>query len=248
MKKRLLSIQFTLIELLVVIAIIAILASMLLPALNNARDRAKTIKCASNLKQQGTAIAMYEGDYNSWLPLWGPYGYKYQLAPYALGARHVDGFNPSLCLGSCQSNIAWCTGVFLCPSFIDPSKGDTSVTDNYHRGGYGWNYNYMGMTEGDAGRPRVKATQIQKPSETILCGDAEACSVRPTEPWRWDQLYGPRAAGIELIPATRHQKSINITWGDLHVAPLRQSEITYPYGWVGTTNVYDYWWKCVKKN
>ncbi len=64
MKRR----EFTLIELLVVIAIIAILAGILLPALNAAREKARTISCMSNMKQHGTAMNFYLSDNNEVFP------------------------------------------------------------------------------------------------------------------------------------------------------------------------------------
>lgn len=87
---------FTLIELLVVIAIIAILAAMLLPTLGKAKSKAKTIQCASNMKNWATALIMYAGDFGDAVPYFGidqntGESWVTYLQPYLARAANLTG-------------------------------------------------------------------------------------------------------------------------------------------------------------
>src|SRR5262249_21610043 len=77
--RRMVRSAFTLIELLVVVAVIAILASLLLPVLGRAKERARLTRCVSNLRQIGFGFEMYRGDngdrFPSVPPNWAPYQY-----------------------------------------------------------------------------------------------------------------------------------------------------------------------------
>ncbi len=143
MKKQ----RFTLIELLVVIAIIAILASMLLPALNQARARAKSISCVSNLKQMGTGLLNYTDDNNGYTvphtesTLWDTESAYYKkptwqwfIAPYVNVKRDYFG----------KQCTAKQMGVFYCPGVPNTSAGGIGHTGLGTASGAATNFSYAG--------------------------------------------------------------------------------------------------------
>jgi len=124
---------FTLIELLVVVAIIALLVSILLPSLNKAREQAKAAVCASRLRSFGQASALYEHEFNSFVPCdpWhlmpeAPPGYQGQPRNSNEPSERVD---PS---------IGWLTlyGLRISPDIRDPMGSD--VYDPWQRYPYGF--------------------------------------------------------------------------------------------------------------
>ena len=116
---------FTLIELLVVVAIIAILASLLFPALARSRDKGKTAKCQSNARQLALAAMMFEDDNQVYPVGWTDGGstiWYRQLQPY-LGRRDtVSG-----------------EGVFICPSSLQKPQSTEKVRTGLREGGF-WGF------------------------------------------------------------------------------------------------------------
>jgi len=188
--------NFTLIELLVVIAIIAILASMLLPALNRARGAAKEISCTNNVKQQMQAIYLYAGDSQDCLPL---------TTSVNLGVVYADAdgnwrFWQDLVGSYVGVNllnkvyVKTPNNVFMCPSIVNRAYPNLSY----------------GMLASHCGQPLNRISNISK-KIIVLESNCE-------EPYLTSNVLTP---GWWFVTEFRHAKKNLVGWGDGHAEAQR---------------------------
>lgn len=207
---------FTLIELLVVIAIIAILASMLLPALSKARDRAKAISCISNLKQIGLAINGYKNDYESF--------FRSEGAVSASESGDKNGYMMwSVCLRKYKYiSKGTSSDVFYCPSIeLTPAKQASLFYT------YGAIYGKSPVS--------LKNQEAQKViSKVVLVGDS--WSVVSQVPF-FLMKFIPTSKETYGRPYLVHSKRANLLLADGHVEAKSKADITSLYYITGDNTV-----------
>ena len=210
---------FTLIELLVVIAIIAILAGMLLPALNQARNKAKLSTCTNNLKQIGLGMAQYNSDYDGRMPPYFGTGYYFPETDTTSTENSWWWYKELLIPYVKNENL------FVCPS--DMGNGTIKkacLTADYDYNSYAYNSVYLGPNIAN-----LKLCQIKQPSKTIDVGE-------------WG-IHGPFSWHYSPQCTVMNNAKVNIVFVDGHVniTPMYYNGSTGSYLYNPPEN-YEYTW------
>ncbi len=205
---------FTLIELLVVVAIIAILAGMLLPALNQARLKAQAISCVNNQKQVVLNILMYSNDNKS----------MYPIRTYNSSIPALLGDPGWLYTIMAQSGIPNADKFFVCPSLpipaSTPAAGKTSCKNTYGvltslgTPAFSASY-YMGFDSGNFLFINFKA--MKKPGLNLLGGDSLVVNNATWGTNQYHQIYPANASYGASSAHARHSNRINMIAADGHV-------------------------------
>ena len=210
---------FTLIELLVVISVIAILMAILMPALSRARDQARRVACGNNLKQIGTSLHMYAGDYDGKLPL-NAGGYwlwdiAYSTTDYiiATGGDRRTFYCPSDITKNPDMAILWQFGqnppVNARPDSVD--EPETNRNGYYRVTGYFW---LMDTQAGraDSQRPRgvpdnwawPRTVMVRNPADTELVLDATLSTTEDPDTASFVEVRGGLFDRWQLFDRTNH--------------------------------------------
>jgi len=204
---------FTLIELLVVVAIIAILAAMLLPALSQARERARSAVCINNLKQIGVAAIMYADDYDGLFTVFSTVSGTLMWSDALYNNFYIRDRR-----------------VFLCPSALPRRYADRWQTYGMDRQIYLLNSQTLPGAN-NVSNAYCKLTTIPEPAKVILCGDTTQNVSGAATNYNYALYYKTDVVnGMGLIQ-TRHNGFANCAFVDGHVeacgpARLKESGVT----------------------
>ena len=218
---------FTLIELLVVIAIIAILAAMLLPALNTAKARGKQIACLNNLKQLALGDQMYANDNEGRLVGNAPEGSGND--PWVVGTmkRPSDATNQTFIRQGKLFPYANQLAIYRCPADLSQTQGTPHVRSYAMNGWMG--SRYMESQSDQRGfRTFIKDTETATagPAALWVLNDEHEASIDDG----WFLVTMDDSQPFASFPATRHQQGYNLNFADGHaqVFKLRDPKTKFP--------------------